>query len=293
MVNLTVELRKEARPACIKKALAIIFGSAVAVAAFGRTGVRQADITNDTTWDLNGSPYYIYGDIYIRDGATLTIEAGVEVRFVEIHGDGGYEDGAELVVRNGTLISEGTTAMPVVFTSANQLKRRGDWGAIVVEGNNQYVLDGAVIEYAKNGLRLASTTPTSASRSSVSRAIIHWCSNNGVFANCSTANFYHISILENDNAGIKTAGPCAVSARYSDLYNNGMYNFYNGSGSNVDATEVWWGTTSPGLIELRIYDKQDNPSMGTVDYTPYLSGPWREQGNTSTYSLGLLKSLFQ
>jgi hypothetical protein len=275
----------------LRKALAV--GFMVAAAAFAGTDVAQTNITTNTTWTLNGSPYYIYGDLYITNGATLTINGGVEVRFVEIHGDGGYEDGAELVVRSGALVTRGSTSLPVLFTSANQLKRRGDWGAVVVEGNNQYILTGTTIEYAKNGLRLASTTALSASRSSTEGTIIHWCSNSAVYAYYASADFYHLSVLENDYAGIKTSGSCNVSVGNSDVYSNGMYNYYNGGPSNVDATNCWWGSATPSLIELRIYDKNDSPSSGTVDYTPFLSGPWRDRGNVNVYSLGFVKSIFQ
>jgi hypothetical protein len=212
---------------------------------------------------------------------------------VEIHGDGGYEDGAELVVRSGALVTRGSSAVPVLFTSANDLKRRGDWGAVVVEGNNQYILTGATIEYAKNGLRLASTTSMSASRSSTDGLTAHWCSGSGVYAYYASANLYHLTAKENDYAGVKTAGSCAVSARNCDLCSNGMYNYYNGGPSNVDATDCWWGTTTPSLIELRIFDKHDSPASGTVDYTPFLSGPWRDRGNVNVYSLGFVKTIFQ
>jgi len=276
-----------------KASIIIIIAGAAAAAAWGGTDVRQADITKDTTWGLSGSPYYIYGDITVRNGATLTIKAGVEVRFVEIHGDGGYEDGAEMVVRRGALVAVGTDGMPVVFTSANASKKKGDWGALIVEYGNQYILENAIIEYAKNGLRLFETTANGASSSSVAGTVIRYCLNNGVLAYRSHGDFYHLTVTANDYAGIRTLGPSNVCVRLCDLYDNGVYNFSNGSSANVDATDCWWGTTVPGLIELRIYDRHDNPAMGEVDYTPFLSGSWRDGGNVPTYSLGLVRSVFR
>ena len=38
-------------------------------------------ITTDTVWDIGGSPYIAEQSILVMDGATLTIEPGVEVRF--------------------------------------------------------------------------------------------------------------------------------------------------------------------------------------------------------------------
>ncbi len=271
-------------------ALALAFGGANFIHA---TEIRQSNIDHDVTWGLNGSPYYIYGDLAIVNNATLTVKAGVEVRFVEIHGDGGYEDGAELVVRAGALVTEGSETMPVLFTSANQTRKAGDWGAIVVEYGNQYVLDNAIIEYAKNGLRLYYTTANGTSQSSVDGTVIRHCLDNGVFAYSAHADFFHLTATSNDYAGIKTGAFCNVSVHASDVYNNGMYNFYNGSAANVDAADCWWGTTSPYLIEFRIYDKTDNPAVGEVDYTPYLSGSYRDGGNIPNYSLGLVKSVFR
>ena len=211
-------------------ALAISAGAAFAVVDF-----YSGNIKTDTTWKRTGGPVNIYGDVSIEDGATLTIEAGVEVRFFVVQGTGGYEDGAELVVRNGSLVAEGSTGLPVKFTSANGVKKMGDWGAVVVEGGNQIILKNAIIEYATNGLRLQNTSAIGSSRSSFDGTIIRYCLNNGVLASYSRAKFYHLSVEKNGYAGVKTLGSCYITANYCD-FDHDMYNFYNGSGNNVDAT---------------------------------------------------------
>jgi hypothetical protein len=72
-----------------------------------------------------------------------------------------------------------------------------------------------------------------------------------------------------------------------------MYNFYNGSSNNVDATTCWWGSAEPSVIIRKIYDYNDNRTKGEVDYDPYLTGPWREGGKVPNYSLGFLKTFFK
>jgi hypothetical protein len=274
----------------------VVIGLAVALsagAAFALTVVHSGNINKNTTWKRSGGPVDIHGDVYIVDGATLTIEAGVEVRFYEVQGTGGYEDGAELVVKNGALVAEGNTGLPVKFTSANGVKKMGDWGAIVVVGGNQLILTNAVVEYATNGVRLDRTTTIGSSRCSFEGTTIRYCLNNGVLASYSRADFYHLSVENNGYAGIKTIGGCHVKVSYSDLCYNGMYNFYNGSSNNQEAANCWWGTTQPSLIAMRIYDYHDNPTKGEVDFDPYLSGSWREGGRVPNYSLGFLKSFFK
>ncbi len=56
-------------------------------AVYGFTEIPGAKYKINTTWSLAESPYLITGDVYVWDsvdvsGATLTIEAGVEVRFL-------------------------------------------------------------------------------------------------------------------------------------------------------------------------------------------------------------------
>jgi len=274
--------------------LVVAWAVALAAGTAGAaTDVRQGNIEKNTTWTLNNHPYYIQGDVHILNGATLTIEAGVEVRFYEVQGTGGYEDGAELVVKNGSLVANGKPGMPVTFTSANRVKKMGDWGAVVVVGGNQVLLENAVIEYATNGLRFDRTTSSGASRSSFAGTTIRNCLKCGVYAYGAAAYLYHLTVERNGENGVKTSGDCHVTASYSDICSNGMYNFCNDSTNNVEAMSCWWGTTVPNLIEMRIYDKKDNPTRGAVDYTPFLTRPWREGGGVTTYSTGLIKSLFQ
>jgi hypothetical protein len=261
-------------------------------AAFAVVDVHAGNIKTDTTWKRTGGPVNIYGDVAIENGATLTIEAGVEVRFFDVKGTGGYEDGAELVVHKGTLVAEGKTGLPVKFTSANGVKKMGDWGAVVVEGGSQIILENAIIEYATNGLRLQNTTAIGASRSSFDGTVIRYCLNNGVLAYNSRAKFYHLSVEKNGYAGVKTLWNCYITANYCD-FDQDMYNFYNGSGNNVDATSCWWGRADPSYIKIRIYDRHDNSTKGEVDFDPYLSGPWREGGSVPNYSLGFLKTFFK
>ncbi len=272
----------------ISSALALAAGAAFAV------DVERGNITRDTTWKRSEGPVYIHGDVSIENGATLTIQAGVEVRFYVVQGTGGYEDGAELVVKNGALVAEGQPGLPVRFTSANAVKKMGDWGAVVVVRSSQIILENAIIEYATNGLRLDSTNTFGSSRSSFEGTVIRYCLNNGVLAGDSWAELFRLSVEHNGYAGIKAIGGCHISANYCDINNaDGMWNFYNGSSNNLDATSCWWGRTEPSYIEGRIYDYDDNRTKGVVDYDPYLTGPWREGGSIPNYSLGFLKTFFK
>ncbi len=86
----------------------------------------------------------ITGDVTVGRGASLVIEAGTVVRFL---------DGTQLRVE-GVLRSEGAPDRPVRFTSASAKPGPGRWMGIVFERFSQdtgFILH-SVVEYAQNGI---------------------------------------------------------------------------------------------------------------------------------------------
>jgi hypothetical protein len=88
------------------------------------------EITTNTTW-TSDKPYLIpkFTHVFVRKGATLTIQPGTEIR---------GEKGAVLVIARGAkIMAEGTVDKPIVFTSAQEVGQRtpGYWGGLLVLGN--------------------------------------------------------------------------------------------------------------------------------------------------------------
>ncbi len=107
----------DAQPGALPVALALLFirllgpGPAAACTPVGGW------ITTDTTWDIAGSPYCVYVNVHVREGATLTIDPGVEVRF---------DANQSLIVDNSTVAAVGTPDSTIVFTRNTSAR----WGAI-------------------------------------------------------------------------------------------------------------------------------------------------------------------
>ena len=92
------------------------------------------------TWTTN-YVYYVTSDITIPSGLTLTINAGVRVKFSK---------GTNLIC-SGKLIVNGTAENPVIFTSREPTPLPGDWGNVTL--NTTYnSINYLNYEYASDGI---------------------------------------------------------------------------------------------------------------------------------------------
>ncbi len=80
------------------------------------TPVPETWIEHDTTWHLEGSPYYLLGNLYIGNGATLVIEAGCEIYFL-VPG--------RISVEEGTLVARGFEDQRILFTGYGSTNWQG------------------------------------------------------------------------------------------------------------------------------------------------------------------------
>lgn len=87
------------------------------------------DITTNTTWSST-NVYLLSGFVYVKSGATLTIQPGTVIR-----GDKTTK-GTLIIERGGKINAVGTSTNPIVFTSNSAAGSRdyGDWGGVVLCG---------------------------------------------------------------------------------------------------------------------------------------------------------------
>ena len=90
----------------------------------------NADITTNTTW-LASNVYHLKGVIYVKNGATLTIQPGTVIL-----GDKATPNSSLIITMGSKINAAGTATQPIVFTSNQAAGQRnlGDWGGIVLLG---------------------------------------------------------------------------------------------------------------------------------------------------------------
>ncbi|WP_128547399.1 IPT/TIG domain-containing protein [Larkinella soli] len=97
----------------------------------------SGQITANATWS-SSKVYLIKGFVYVRSGATLTIQPGTIIKGgTPAQDPSGQQKGGTLIVQPGGKIeAKGTAQQPIIFTSGKAPGQRGygDWGGIVLIG---------------------------------------------------------------------------------------------------------------------------------------------------------------
>ena len=101
-------------------ACAVALGTAALAGAASAQTVVTSNVTTDTTWS---GTVILDTTIFVKDGATLTIEPGTIVRGQPrtapvLAGSTLGVPGALIVTQTGTIIAEGTAENPIIMTSA-------------------------------------------------------------------------------------------------------------------------------------------------------------------------------
>lgn len=101
--------------------------------------VVSANITTATKWTKD-KRYLLKANIFVTNGATLTIDPGTIV-----FGDKAAK-GALIIERGAKLMAQGTAAEPIVFTSSSPagFRNYGDWGGLVLLGKAKHNQTGSL-----------------------------------------------------------------------------------------------------------------------------------------------------
>jgi len=149
--------------------IAIAFPDA-RIIVLGQVGTSVGGyISENTIWTIDGSPYIVEESVIVEPSVALSIEPGVEVRFV---------NETELII-DGSLTASGNAANYITFTSNATTPKPGDWEAInfrETSDDASCIINWTIIEYASTGVLAYGSSPT------IENSIIEYNSYFGIMA---------------------------------------------------------------------------------------------------------------
>ncbi len=267
------------------KALAAVFLLALtACAPLAKAPVVQRlhnlVLTEDTVW--RGS-ILIDGEVKVAKGAVLTIEPGTDIAFVpkDLNQDG-LGDGTLNI--EGRLRALGTPEAPIRFRSAAEHPQPGDWLEIHADFSKEIHLRYCEIRDSAYTLHAHFT-----------RGLVEDCHIHNNIDGCrlgeATFTWRHNLIENNQGKGINFRN-AKVEIRRNLIRRNGAGiflfesdrtsvveennillnrdNFRLGDfyAADVQLGENWWGSADPEQVAEGIFDRRQDPGIGTVTLTP-------------------------
>ncbi len=247
--------------------------------AVGPTYLKDS-ITVSTNWTKDNSPYVLQNDITVAKGAVLTIDPGVEVRFV-VPTTGKVGSGPNLVIAGG-LKAVGSSAAPIMFGPA---VTGSLWGAIYFYNSDAMnsVLQGCMVKGGRIVCNGSSPTITQCSIYGAKTGLeIALNSQPQIINNRITANGIGVLVLSDTASPVITNneiygnnyGVClkdfgAANISSNKIYNNIHYNFVNYSAKPLVIPSNDFRMVDAQQIMKTIYDGAYNANLGRLNFMPF------------------------
>ena len=233
--------------------------------ASGSAQVNGGSLTTNVTWKRGGGDEFVMvvqADMIVEEGAVLTIEPGVKVRFVRY---------PSLVVK-GELKAVGTASAPIVFEGTTgqagwwqgiqvvnagsatlewcEVAHGGYWGGVGLfkTGSGALVLKNTgVRDHNGDGLRIDNST----GQHQIDRCVFAG-NHNGI-------------LVRNQSLPVPVTG--------SQIISNSIWGIQNEGPAEVDARHNWWGDASGPYHPAKNSDGMGNRVSDLVQFEPWSTEP--------------------
>ncbi|MCX6715505.1 MAG: hypothetical protein NT077_00630 [Candidatus Taylorbacteria bacterium] len=209
----------------------------------------SGDITTDTTWDLQGSPYIFDWDVNVLANVTLRVMPGVKISMASGIGP------MSLVVY-GTLDIVGTLDKPVDITGIDRIYSDGYYGGSVSIAYAR-LHDGPNVVLLKSKVVIASSTISNADSSAF---YVQGSSVDGWNLRIENSSVDAIYVSLGNGLGVLSS----ISIHDSSFIGNPIA-VNNKSGVLLHLENNWWGNSSGPTFS------GSNSVQGSVVYSPWLT----------------------
>ena len=223
-----------------------------------------AGFTGSITLSAANNPHVLSGDIWIRDGATLTIEAGVTFRSTL--------NSTLFINRGAQIFANGTKDAPITFTSSSDTgvyrqQANNEWGNLTIMGagyiSEDEIPTNTAVPSSTNFANMEGATPPAANPEFDDYGGGNDNDDSGTLSHCTfsyggiasipgdelnglslggigrNTDIHHVEIVNNIDDGIEIWGG-TVNLKYVSIWNIGDDSF--------DVDQGWRGKAQFGLI---------------------------------------------
>ncbi len=178
-------------------------------------------LTATTTTLTAGAIYNVLGATFVPAGKTLTIPAGITLKF---HGT------SQLIV-DGVLTAQGTSGSKINFTSGRANPAVGNWKGIWIKTSAGSIIDNAIVEYATQAILLDGVA------AQIKNSRVRYFNADGVYVKSIGANASLIQGNTIDNLN-DTVNCLSVDASSPSIIGNTLTNCMRGLNISGNASPV-------------------------------------------------------
>lgn len=238
-------------------------------------------IRENTTWELDRSPFVLAERVQVAPDVTLTIEPGVEVRAGAASSIQVFGTLRAVGTANQLVHMEGLTITDNDESSAPsvQIEHADLQGVNVSMVGGGLVLRSSLVTGARDApYRVSATLPFLAriegNRFSGTGAVQLYLST--WYRPVATAVF-RSNAVDFTAATLSFGGPAdriEVAGNNFTAANRPVFTYSSGDGGNLNAANNYWGTTDEAVIQTMIRDRNDDLNIDAyVEYRPFLTSP--------------------